>query len=70
MRKRSSEFPCNKEIFEKAIPPCNDALKKCIQRERRLPPVILLIRNKESARSCGSMQLVRLMYKQTLSRYF
>ena len=28
IRKRLSELSCNKEIFEKAIPPCNDALNK------------------------------------------
>ena len=32
--KRLSELSCNKEIFEKAIPPYNDAFKKkWIQRE-------------------------------------
>ena len=31
-----TELSCNKEIFEKAIPPYNDALKKSIFKENLL----------------------------------
>ena len=67
IRKRLSEFSCNKEIFEKGIPPYTDALKKKVDSKKtwyihlKTPPIIFLMRNKESARSFGSIHLIRLM---------
>ena len=63
--KRLSELSCNKEIFEKATPPYTDALKKTGFKENlvytpKKPPIIFLTRNKESARSFGSIHLIRV----------